>query len=286
MNDAFVSEFLIALFAGLLAFAIMRRGTSRPVELVLWIGLVWVCVLGITSTHDKQARQLTQAAVWGSTQIMGSMAGLMGQGFMGWVSQNRILVADWVVLIFGLDLLALVILRTHRRSAGWQPRVRLRDWMEMPRPGTAAVQPALAPAGSGVDEINQRFNRWAPVAATSAATRLTLFVLWSLEVVLPATARKLRAVALAADGARHRVTAADWHGIMAEPRRLSEVVDFETLSQRAASVRGWASGAIDEVATAPQFDWMSGYAALPPRFDGEVEDDGTDERDRRDRLAS
>ena len=66
MNDAVVSEVLIALFAGMVGFAIMRRGTSRSVELVLWIGLIWVCVLGVTSTHDKQTRELTSAAAWGA----------------------------------------------------------------------------------------------------------------------------------------------------------------------------------------------------------------------------
>jgi hypothetical protein len=285
MNDAVVSEFLIALFAGMVGFAMLRRGTPRAVELVLWIGLIWVCVLGVTSTHDKQARELTSAAVWGSTQIMGTMSGLLGQGLVGWVSQNRMAVADWVVLMFGLDLLTLVILRTHRRSAGWQPRVRLRDWMEMPRP-SKAPQPALAPVASGVDELNERFNRWAPVATAGGLTQLTLFLLWAIEVVLPATGRKLREAALAANGARRRLATADWQGMIAEPRRLAEVVDVDTLAERAASVRGWASGALDQVASAPQFDWTGGYAIVPPHLDGGIDDYGPDERDRRDRLAS
>ncbi|HET7467172.1 MAG TPA: hypothetical protein VFL29_10920 [Candidatus Dormibacteraeota bacterium] len=274
MNDAVVSEFLIALFAGMVAFAIMRRGTSRPVELVLWVGLVWVCVLGVTSTHDKQTRELTSAAVWGSTQIMGTIAGLMGQGALGWVSANRMAVADWVVLIFGLDLLAIVLLRTHRKSAAWQPRVRLRDWMEMPRLGKP--QPAPVPAVSGVDEVNQRFNRWAPLATAGALMQLTLFLIWSLDVLMPATGRRLRDAVTAAQGARRRVASGE------------KIVDFETLAGRAASVRGWASGAINQVASAPQFDWMSGYAALPPRIDGgiEIDDESPHERDRRDRLAS
>ena len=273
MNDALVSEFLIALFAGMVAFAIIRRSTSRPVELVLWVGLVWVCVLGVTSTHDKQTRELTAAAVWGSTQIMGTIAGLLGQGALGWVSANRMAVADWVVLIFGLDLLAIVLLRTHRTSAAWQPRARLRDWMEMPRPGKP--QPALAPAASGTDEMNERFNRWAPLATAGALMQLTLFLIWSLDVFMPATGRRVRDAVIAAQGARRRVVS-------------GEVVDFETLAGRAASVRGWASGAINQVASAPQFDWMSGYAALPQPIDGEMEidDEPPYERDRRDRLAS
>jgi hypothetical protein len=74
--------------------------------------------------------------------------------------------------------------------------------------------------------------------------------------------------------------------MLAEPRRLTEVIDIETLARRTASVRGWASEALDQVGSAPRFDWMTGYAAMPPRIEGGIEDDGTDERDRRDRLAS
>jgi len=264
VNDAVVSEVLIALFAGMVAFAIMRRGTSRPVEVVLWIGLIWVCVLGVTSTHDKQTRELTSAAVWGATQTVGTVAGLMVQTFLAWLSEHRIAVATWVVLAFGMDLLAIVLLQTHRQAIGWQPRVRLRDWMEMPRPGKP--QQAPVPATSGVDELNERFNTWAPLATASALTQLTLLLIWSLDVMLPAVARRLREAAFAANSAK--------------------VVDIRTLASRAARVRGWAGGALNEVASAPEFELMSGYAVLPARMDGVMGDDEAQEPDRRDRLAS
>ena len=265
MNDAVVSEVLIALFAGMVAFAIMRRGTSRSVEVVLWIGLIWVCVLGVTSTHDKQTRELTSAAVWGATQTVGTVAGLMVQTFLAWLSENRIAVATWVVLAFGMDLLAIVLLQTYRQAIGWQPRVRLRDWMEMPRPDKP--QQPQVPVTSGVDELNERFNTWAPLATASALTQLTLLLIWSLDVMLPAAARRLREKApFAANGAK--------------------VVDIQTLASRAARVRGWAGGALNEVASAPEFDLMSGYAVLPARMDGVMGDDEVQEPDRRDRLAS
>ncbi len=283
MNDAVVSEVLIALFAGMVGFAIFRRGTSRSIEIVLWIGLIWVCVLGVTSTHDKQTRELTSAAAWGATQSVGAVAGVMSQTFMAWLSEHRIAVATWVVLAFGVDLLAIVLLQTHRQAVGWQPRVRLRDWMEMPRP--AKPQPARAPIESGVDELNGRFNRWAPLATAGALMQLTLLLIWSLDVMVPAAARRLRDAAFAANGARRRV-ADGAHGVLTEPARLTKVVDMETLATRTASFRGWAGGALDQVASAPQFDWMSGYEALPPRMDGGIEDDEAQERDRRDKLAS
>ena len=286
MNDAVVSEFLIALFAGMVAFVIMRRGSSRPIEFVLWIGLIWVCVLGVTSTHDKQTRALTSAAVWGATQIMGTIAGLLGQGIWSWIFDNRIAVADWVVLLMGVDLLALVLIRNHRRAVGWQPQVRLRDWMEMPRPGKP--QPAPVPVASGVDELNERFNRWAPVATTGALMHLTLLLIWTLQVLMPATASKMREAVLTANGAGRRI-ATGAQGVIAEPRRLTEIVDIDSLAGRAATFRGWASGALHEVASAPQVDWMSGYAAQPPHLDegiGGMNNHGVHERDRRDRLAS
>ena len=283
MNDAVVSEVLIALFAGMVGFAIMRRGTSRSVELVLWIGLIWVCVLGVTSTHDKQTRELTSAAAWGATQTIGAVGTLLSQNFLAWLSEHRIAVATWVVLAFGIDLLAIVLLQTHRQAVGWQPRVRLRDWMEMPRPGKP--QPARVPVASGVDELNEKFNRWAPLATAGALMRLTLLLIWSLDVMAPAAGRRLRDAAFAADGARRRV-AKGAQEVLAEPARLTRVVDMDSLATRAASVRGWAGGALDQVASAPQFEWMGGYETLPPRRDGGIEDDEAQERDRRDRLAS
>ena len=283
MNDAVVSEVLIALFAGMVAFAILRRGTSRSVELVLWIGLIWVCVLGVTSTHDKQTRELTSATAWGVTQTVGTVAGLMGQNFLAWLSVHRIAVATWVVLAFGMDLLAIVLLQTHREAIGWQPRVRLGDWMEMPRPGKA--QPARVPVVSGVDELNARFDRWAPLATAASLMRLTLLLIWSFDVMAPAAARGLRDAAFAANGARRRV-ADGAHGVLGEPARLTKIVNIETLANRAASVRGWAGGALNQVASAPHVDRMRGFEALPLRRDEGIEDDEAQEPDRRDRLAS
>jgi hypothetical protein len=272
MTDAVVSEALIALFVGMLAFAILRRGTSRAIEIVLWIGLVWVCMLGVASTHDKQTRELTSAAVWGATQTIGTVGGLMVQTFLAWLREHRFAVATWVVIALGVDLLAVILLHAHRDAIGWQPRVRLRDWMEMPR--LSKPQPAPMQVVSAADELNGKFNRWAPIAAAGALTRLTLLLIWSLDVLLPAAARRLRDSVFAANDARLRVA------------QGGKVVDIETLSARAAAVRGWAGGALDQVASAPQIDWMTGYASLPARADGGMEDDEAQEPDRRDRLAS
>jgi len=135
MGDALVSEFLIALFALIVAVLTFRRHTPRSVELLAWGGLIWVCIMGVTGTHEAHARALTAAAVWGASQTIGTFASLASQGAMQWIFERRFIIADWVVLLFGVDLLVLVLLSTRRQSAGWQPRIRLRDWMELPRPG-------------------------------------------------------------------------------------------------------------------------------------------------------
>lgn len=285
MNDAMVSELLIALFAGMVLVATFRRRTPRAVELALWIGLVWVCVLGVTSTHDAQARALTAAAVWGASQMVGSIAGLAGQGAVQWIVDRRFLIAGWVVLLFGVDLLVLTLVLTRRDAFGWQPRVRLREWMELPRVGRP--QPARATV-LAVHEINHRFNLWAPIATAAVLTWLTLLLIWTGDVVVPTTRRKLTGAALRAEMARRRVAATDWHGLIeragTEPRRLTEqVVDIDMLGRRAAAMKSKAADWLTEVGSVPQVNWFGGFGALPP--DGEMDLD-VSERDRRDQLAS
>ena len=287
-GNAMVSELLIALFAGLVVIATFRRRTPRTVEVVLWVGLIWVCVLAMTNARDQQARALTGAAVWGASQMLGTMAAIAEQSAMQWIADRRFLIADWVVLLFGVCLLLLTLLATRRDALGWQPRVRLGEWMELPR-----VDPSRVPARvtvSAVDEINRRFNVWAPVATAAALTWLTLLLIWTGDVVLPTTGRKLKGAALRAEMARRRVAAADWRGLIekagSEPRRLTEqVVDIEVLARRASAARVKAAGWLAEVGTAQQANWFSGFGAYPTQMDGEMDLDVT-ERDRRDRLAS
>jgi hypothetical protein len=288
MTDALLSELLIAVFAGLVALVIMRKNTPRPVELVLWIGLIWVCVLGVAGIHDKQARDLTNATFWGLTQIAGSLIAMGAQSAVQWMFDNRFVIADWGVLLVGVDLLALAFLTSRRQAAGWQPQVRMRDWMELPR----LAEPKPAPATvSAVDDINRRFNLWAPVAAAAAITWTAFFLIWSGDVAVPTMGRKLKHAAATADGARRRVATADWHGLIerasVEPRRLKEqVVDIGDLSRRAADMRAKAATWLTDAGTTPEANWLGGFGVMPPHVvDGGIEADGT-ERDHRDKLAS
>jgi hypothetical protein len=287
MGDAMVSELLIAIFAGMVLIATFRRNTPTAVEVVLWVGLVWVCILGVANAHTPQARALTSAALWGASQMVGTMASLAEQGAIQWMADRRFVIADWIVLLIGVDLLVLTLLLTRREALGWQPRVRLGDWMELPR----LTRPVPVPATvSAIDEINQRFNVWAPVATAAALTWLTLLLIWTGDVVIPTTGRKLRGAALRAEMTRRRLASTDWHSLLekagTEPRRLTEqVVDIDVLSRRAAAMRVKAVDWLTEVGSAPQVNWFGGYTLLPPEADGGIDSDVT-ERDRRDRLAS
>src|SRR5205085_10017857 len=180
----------------------------------------------------------------------------------------------------------LVLLSTRRQSAGWQPRIRLRDWMELPRPGRP--QPARVTA-SASDELNRRFSLWAPVAAAAAMTWMTFMLIWTGDVVLPSAARKLRQAAAGADGARRRVAQGSLHAlaerVAAEPRRLSRVIDVDVLSRRSSSFTDHARQALNEVGSAPEIDWLGGISAMSPYTDGGIDEDGN-ERDGRHRLAS
>ena len=89
MGDALVSEFLIALFALIVAVLTFRRHTPRSVELLAWGGLIWVCIMGVTGTHEAHARALTAAAVWGASQTIGTFASLASQGAMQWIFERR-----------------------------------------------------------------------------------------------------------------------------------------------------------------------------------------------------
>ena len=285
MTNAMVAEVLIALFAGMVVVVTFRRHTPRAVELVAWAGLIWVCILGVTSAREEHARALTSAAVWGATQMIGTVTGLFGQGVLDWIVVHRFVIADWVVLLFGADVLALALLASRRRAAGWTPVIKLRDWMELPRPGQARPAPVRV---SGTEELNRRFNAWSPIAAAGALTWFTLCLIWIGDYVLPGTARGMRRAAGKADGARRRVATADWHGLVekvsTEPRHIADqVVDLDVITARAAAIRARAADWLTEVGTAPEIEWTNGFSPLMRKGN---EEDVTDERDRRHRLAS
>lgn len=169
MEVPLLLQFLIALFTGLVASTFVpsvRRAIPRPVEVGLWIAFITVCVAGVINVADPNARELTASAVWGVDQVINTMvAGLVG-GVAGSIGANKFAIADWFVILAGADILALVLLRSHRQNRQWQPRVRLKEWMELP---VLELAPARAHAmPHAVDDLNRRAA--AGLAVAGAAT--------------------------------------------------------------------------------------------------------------------
>jgi hypothetical protein len=288
MRNAVFSEALIAAFAAMVAITIMRKHTPRAIELLLWTGLIWVCLLGVTGIRDQQARDLTSAAFWGASQVLGSVIQLGVVSLGLWLIDNRFVFADWAVLIAGTDLLILAFLASRRQANGWKPRIRLRDWMEMPRRAEPKPAPVTA---SAVDELNERFNVWAPVAAAAALTWTTLMLIWTGDVAEPRIRQAGEKAGATAGGARRRLAGVNWRAavarVSARPRRLTEqVVDIEDLSRRAADMRSRAATWLADAGRTPEVNWLGGFGVMPPDDLDGGDDPDDKQRDRRDQLAS
>jgi hypothetical protein len=204
MGNTLVAETLIGVCAALIGVVTFRRKMPKALELAAWVVLIGVCIIAISSTRNPQARALTTAAVWGASQIVGTVVELFGQGVLHSMYAARFAIADWVAVLFGVDLLALALVSTKRQANAWIPVTKLGEWMVLPRLSTAEPEHA---AVSAVDEINKWFNAWSRVAAASTLTWSTLFIIRLRDVEIPKATRGLRHVALGAGVALRRVAA-------------------------------------------------------------------------------
>ena len=135
--------------------------------MVFWLALIWVCLLVITRL-DPRTLTLTSAVLWAAPQAAGMIVAPLAEGVSRWIEAVRFVIADWVVLLLAADVLALALVSSHRWAEGWQPRVRLAEWMELPR--LAAPRPATV---SAVDEIDRRIAAWGRVAFAPALAGAT-----------------------------------------------------------------------------------------------------------------
>jgi hypothetical protein len=192
---ALIFQFSIALFTGMVAATLVptvHRTIPRPIEIAMWVVLVVVCVIGIMSITNPHARELTASAFWGVDQVITTLAGLLGAGLTGWLVDNRFTIATWLTLAFGADIMALALLGSYRKNRAWQPRVRLHEWMELPRL-TPAPEPVVVPYA--IDELNRE---WAAAMAVAGAAMLAWsvnFLIWAKDVLLPQQARRLACAA-------------------------------------------------------------------------------------------
>jgi hypothetical protein len=191
VDEPLILQFSIALVTGMVAATLVppvRRVVPRPVEIALWAVLVVVCVIGVLSITNPRARELTASAFWGVDQVLSTLVSLLWAGFVGWLIDNRFAIANFGLVAFGIDVMALALLTSFKKGRGWQPRVRLFEWMELPRESVAA-QPAEVPYA--IDGLNRK---WAAAMAGAAAALLTWlvnFTIWARDVLLPSQAERL-----------------------------------------------------------------------------------------------
>jgi hypothetical protein len=247
-------QFSIALFTGMVAATLVppvRKSIPRPVEVGLWTGLVVVCVIGVVSITNPVVRELTSAAFWGVDQVISTTVGLLIGGIVSWISEHRFPIASTVVVLCAMDIFVLAALRSRRAGNAWQPQVRLREWMELPRLAPAS-QPVVVPYA--LDELNQKWAAATAVAGAAILTRLVQFSIWARDVLVPRQAERLaHAAAIGRVGSRARLesfrdtasqlqfAARAWYAAAGVPAvngvamRASEAVRAVKAGQRATS---------------------------------------------------
>lgn len=155
----------------------------------MWIALVVVCVIGVLSITNPSAREMTRSAFWGVGQVINTLVRLMVAGGVGWIVEQRFAIATWVVLTGGAVIMALALLRSYRKAQGWQPQVRLLEWMELPRLAPPAAEPVVVPYA--LDGVNRRLAAAMAVAGAALLTWSVNLMIWTRDVLLPREARRL-----------------------------------------------------------------------------------------------
>jgi hypothetical protein len=197
MGTSMDLELSVALFAGMAAAMIVspvRRSVPRWMEVLIWLGLIVACWLVVTHLKEAKVRFLTESAAWGAGQIVNTSIGLMVAGLLAWMSENRFVIANAVVMLTGADVLLLAMLRSRRQAEERQPRILLGEWIEFPLHRTPAAAPVAVPYA--VDEWNRRAERAAAMLGAAFLTWFTHLLIWTRDVVIPqARARQAQVVA-------------------------------------------------------------------------------------------
>lgn len=149
----------------------------------MWVVLIVVCVLAVLSIANPHARELTASAFWGVDQVITTLAGMLGAGLTGWLVDNRVTIATLLTLACGADVMALALLRSYKKGRGWQPRIRLYEWMELPRLDTAP-EPAAVPYA--VDELSRQWAAAMAVAGAWLLGRSLKSLVWAKDELWPA----------------------------------------------------------------------------------------------------
>ncbi len=167
----------------------VRRVVPRPVETILWVALVVVCVIGVLSIANPRARRANSLGLLGrrpdppdSHRLDGGRGHRVARrkpihprqraAGRGWRRHHG--AGDAAFLPEG---------------AGWQPRVRLYEWMELPRLPIPAAEPVAA--SYAVDELSRKWAAAMAVAGAALLAWLVHFLIWARDVRLPQQAARL-----------------------------------------------------------------------------------------------
>ena len=203
METSVVLEFTIAVLAGLILATLItpiKKALPYWFETALWLGLIVACWIAITGIAAGSPRDIMESAVWGAQQVVSTSIGLLLSGLVGWIAEQRSVIANAVLLIVGADILILALLFSRRNSTGWKPRVRLYDWFEFPvdlKPARATVVANESP----FEGINRSGAAAAGALGAASATWFTHFLIWTRDVFMPKVAER-QAEALAAGRAQ------------------------------------------------------------------------------------
>ncbi len=300
-------QFSIALFTGLVAATFVptvRRSIPRFVEVLFWIGLVVACTIGVINITDPNARELSASAAWGVDQLISTLVALSLGGVVSWFSENRFVLASWLVIIAGVDIFVLILCSSMRSGMGWQPRVRLREWMELPLPAAAARQTVLVT--DPLAAVNRRIAGGMAVLGATALAKLVVLSIWIRDVALPREAQRLahaaevgrveshaRLESLRDATAQLQFAARAWYAAAGEPAVNSLAVKASDAVRTARAVqRGFRPPAlrpgqvidIQALLSAQSIGWYGPFIAGPtPDMNG---DNDAAEAQRSDRLAS
>lgn len=251
----------------------IRRATATTAEVVIWLALIWVCVLAVAGP-DQHTQTLTAALIWAAPQMAGMVVGPFAESVSRWIDAGRFVIAEWVVLLLAADVLALALVSSHRRALGWQPRVRLGEWMELPR--LARPRPAAVTV-SAVDEIDRRLAAWGRVAASQALIGATSVGTWFAESAIPRLGRGLQQRTHAVGAAVGRVAIVPKR----TPGEIVAVVRAERSSTTRMRVHDRLKGGV-----APQLGRIGGATPKPPENLQRSERNVSPKGNRPERLAS
>ncbi|HYT12060.1 MAG TPA: hypothetical protein VEL12_04645 [Candidatus Nitrosopolaris sp.] len=308
MGNATVLQFSLALFAGMAAAMVVppvHRSVPRWMEAAIWLGLIVTCWLVITNIQQLGTRKLTESAAWGADQIVNTSIGLMFAGMLGWVVDHRFAIADAVVLLVGADIMALVLIRSHRKALDRRPRIMLGEWIELPLHGGPVPAPAAAPYV--MDEWNRRAEHGTAMLAAAFLTWFVQMLIWTRDVVIPqAKVRQARAVeagrvqaAAGLEALRERAfqleaTARSWHA-----EHTPAINGLAVKAGQALAVAGGAGLAdlqgeraltadhpvnISALLSAQSIGWYGPIVPAPSGFGDPDREEGRE--DESDRLAS